>query len=194
MKTCDKTPSIVASDEEFYALAEVLGEFGVGHIGLTLGFGLTSEERQAVRALTAQMMRRSGRPFHLLDVQLGEDLAWLQSCRAAGLPLVLQLLCTPGGSNFKLSEYNLYDYRVFCPPPGICGALHIRGGGQKTRGRDTPNECHMPRLRHRPDGSQSRCGVKTPDRGHFARTRRRGDSYRGHRATCARLAGLFGAP
>jgi N-acyl-D-amino-acid deacylase len=103
-------PSIVASDEEFCALAEVLGEFGVGHIGLTLGFGLTSDERQAVRALTAQMMRRSGRPFHLLDVQLGEDLAWLQSCRAAGLPLVLQLLCTPGGNNFKLSEYNLYDY------------------------------------------------------------------------------------
>ena len=42
-------PSHVASDEEFHALAEVLSDFGVGHIGLTHGFGLSPEQRSAVR-------------------------------------------------------------------------------------------------------------------------------------------------
>ena len=56
-------PSIVASDREFHALAEVLSEFGVGHMGLTLGFGLTAAERTAARELVAQIMRLSGRPF-----------------------------------------------------------------------------------------------------------------------------------
>ena len=81
-------PSIVASDREFLGLAEVLGDFGVGHMGLTLGLGLTLEERTAAREMVAQTMRLSGRPFHLLDVQQGEDPAWEQMCRTEGLPLV----------------------------------------------------------------------------------------------------------
>ena len=36
-------PSHVASPEEFLALAEVLGEFGVGHLGWTIGI---SDQRQ----------------------------------------------------------------------------------------------------------------------------------------------------
>ena len=38
-------PSHVASDEEYLALAEVLSQFGVGHIGWTIGFGHTREGR-----------------------------------------------------------------------------------------------------------------------------------------------------
>ena len=103
-------PSVVASDREFLGLAEVLGQFGVGHVGLTLGFGLTAAQRTAAREMVAQTMRLSGRPFHLLDVQQGEDPAWEQICREEGLPLVFQKTAPITGTEFKLSEYNMYDY------------------------------------------------------------------------------------
>jgi N-acyl-D-aspartate/D-glutamate deacylase len=103
-------PSHVASDEEFRALSEVLGKFGVGHMGLTLGLGLASEEHNSVRRLTAEMMRLSGRPFSLLDVQSGDDPAWVDSCRAEGLPLIFQRLSTSAGFEFKLAEFNMFDY------------------------------------------------------------------------------------
>ena len=102
-------PSHVASDEEFLALAEVLREFGVGHIGNTQGFGLTSEQHEALRGLMKRMMRVSGRPLNL-NIDEGEDLTWMQSCRAEGLPLVLQRLSFLPSVQFKLSEFNLYDY------------------------------------------------------------------------------------
>ncbi len=103
-------PTVVASDEEFLALADVMRGFGVGHIGVTIGSGLTLEERTGARDLSEQLMRRSGRPLHLLDAQLGEGRDWLKACRADNLPLVTQLVCTPFDSEFKLAEYNLYDY------------------------------------------------------------------------------------
>jgi N-acyl-D-amino-acid deacylase len=52
-------PSHVASPEEFLALAEVLSEFGVGHLGWTIGI---SDQRQEQQALLTEMMVRSGRP------------------------------------------------------------------------------------------------------------------------------------
>ena len=97
-------PSIVASDREFLGLAEVLGQFGVGHVGLTLGLGLTAEERKSIRAMVAETMRISGRPLHMLDSQVGEDPAWEQMCRDEGLPLMFQNLVANTGSEFKLSE------------------------------------------------------------------------------------------
>ena len=103
-------PSHVASDEEFLALAEVMGEFGVGHIGFTVGLGLALDERRKLRALAEEMIRVSGRPLHISDFEIDEDLAWVQSCRTEGLPLVLQRACTGGGDQFKLSEFNLFDY------------------------------------------------------------------------------------
>ena len=57
----------------------------------------------------AQMMRVSGRPLHV-NIDEGENPAWIQSCRAEGLPLLLQRQCTFGGVQFKLAEYNLFDY------------------------------------------------------------------------------------
>ena len=103
-------PSVVASNREFHGLAEVLGQFGVGHMGLTLGFGLTPDERTSARDMVAQTMRLSGRPFHLLDIQQGEDPAWEQMCRDEGLRLVYQKTVPGTGTEFKLSEYNMFDY------------------------------------------------------------------------------------
>ena len=103
-------PSHVASDEEFYAMADVLRDFGVGHIGIVLGFGLALDERKSVRELMTRMMRISGRPLQVLDVQIEEAPEWVESCLAEGLPLVLQKQCPIGGLQFKLSEFNLFDY------------------------------------------------------------------------------------
>ena len=102
-------PSHVASDEEFLALSEVMRDFGVGHIGHTQGFGLAPEQHEALKALMARMMRVSGRPMHV-NIDEGEDRAWLEACRAEGLPLLQQRLCTLGGAQFKLAEFNLFDY------------------------------------------------------------------------------------
>ena len=102
-------PSIVAHDEEFHALAEVLGQFGVGHMGMTLGFGLTSDEHEAGWELMRQMTRKSGRPFHMLDVA-GAHFDYVEACRAEGLPVLIQSSAQRAGQQFKLSEYNMYDY------------------------------------------------------------------------------------
>ena len=103
-------PSQVASDEEFFALAEIQGQFGVGHIGHTEGLGLTPEQHRRVRAVITQMMRISGRPLHFFNARDGEDPAWFQSCRDEGLPLLHQRICSIGGLEFKLAEINLYDF------------------------------------------------------------------------------------
>ena len=103
-------PSHVAADEEFHALAEVLCPFGVGHIGLTLGFGYSPEERNAVRNLMTDLTRTSGRPFHVLDTEPDGDPEWLQRTHAEGLPLLLQRQCTVVPMEFKLSEYNMFDF------------------------------------------------------------------------------------
>ena len=99
-------PSHVASKEEFYALAQVMGQFGVGHLGWTIGI---SDDRADQRAMLAEMVRMSGRPLHVV---LGDDEGydWLNEVRAEGLPIVAQMGSVPTISEFKLSEYNLFDY------------------------------------------------------------------------------------
>ena len=103
-------PSHVASDAEFLGLAEVLSEFGVGHMGQTLGFGLTDVEYNAERALITQMIRTSGRPLHVGFAADEGALAWRQAAAAEGLPLMAQQICHPIEGEFKLAEYNLFDY------------------------------------------------------------------------------------
>ena len=99
-------PSHVASEEEYLALAEVLGQFGVGHIGWTIGI---SDDQAQQRAMLAEMVRISGRPLH---VALGdaEGYEWLKEVRKEGLPVIGQQGSVPLVSEFKLSEYNLFDY------------------------------------------------------------------------------------
>ena len=102
-------PSQVASEEEFYALAEILGKYGVGHIGHTIGFGLTPEQGRRTQGIVEQMMKISGRPCHLGSYVGNED-AWMQACRDDGLPLIYQRQSILLGFHFKLSEFNSYDY------------------------------------------------------------------------------------
>ena len=100
-------PSHVASREEFLALSQVLSQFGVGHLGWTIGI---SDDQAGQRDMLAEMVRMSGRPLH---VALGSDpdsYGWLESMRAEGLPIVSQELAVPLIAEFKLSEYNLFDY------------------------------------------------------------------------------------
>ena len=100
-------PSHVASKEEFLALSQVLSQFGVGHLGWTIGI---SDDQAGQRDMLAEMVRMSGRPLH---VALGSDpdgYGWLESMRAEGLPIVSQQVAVPLISEFKLSEYNLFDY------------------------------------------------------------------------------------
>ncbi|PYN18615.1 MAG: hypothetical protein DMD76_29135 [Candidatus Rokuibacteriota bacterium] len=100
-------PSHVASPEEFLALADVLSEFSVGHLGWTIGISTTALEQQ--RLLT-EMMRRSGRPLH---VAVGDDeqgFAWAKEARDAGLPVVVQQNSMDPVAEFTLAEYNMFDY------------------------------------------------------------------------------------
>jgi N-acyl-D-aspartate/D-glutamate deacylase len=100
-------PSHVASPEEFLALAEVLGEFGVGHLGWTIGI---SDKRAEQQALLTDMVVRSGRPLH---VALGDDddgYTWAAQARAEGLPVVVQQNSMDLVAEFTLAEYNLFDY------------------------------------------------------------------------------------
>ena len=99
-------PSHVASPEEYLGLAEVMGQFGVGHIGWTIGI---SDDRAEQRAMLAQMVRVSGRPLHVV---LGDDegYQWLKEVREEGLPVIAQQGSVPTVAEFKLSEYNMFDY------------------------------------------------------------------------------------
>ena len=93
-------PSQVSSDREFLALAEVMAEFGVGHIGQTIGMGLTVEQRDRMKRLVPEMVRMSGRPCHV--AALGEDPDWVFKAREEGLPLVQQTLCQVQGSQVQV--------------------------------------------------------------------------------------------
>ena len=99
-------PSHVASKEEFLALAQVMGQFGVGQIGWTIGI---SDNRPEQRDMLAEMVKMSGRPLHVV---LGdnEGYEWLKEMRAEGLPILAQQGSVPTVAEFKLSEYNLFDY------------------------------------------------------------------------------------
>ena len=127
-------PSIVAPDEEFYALAEVLGKFGVGHMGMTLGFGLTTDEHTAGWDLMKQMVTISGRPFHLLDVA-GNHYDYVNSCRAEGLPVLIQGSAALGGQQYKLAEYNMYDYMPSWIQP-LLGSPEERAAKLRVADRD----------------------------------------------------------
>ncbi len=102
-------PSHMASNEEYLALAEIMGEFGVGHIGWTISLkGQTGEDRAGEWKLLEAMMRRSGRP--LVAAAVGKDMDVLERLRAQGLPIVAQQFCMSPKTTYTLAEYNLFDY------------------------------------------------------------------------------------
>jgi N-acyl-D-aspartate/D-glutamate deacylase len=100
-------PSHVASPEEFLALAEVVGEFGVGHVGWTIGI---SDNREQQHALLTEIMVRSGRPLHVALGDEDEGYTWATQARAEGLPVVVQQNSMDLVAEFTLAEYNLFDY------------------------------------------------------------------------------------
>ncbi len=101
-------PSHVASYEEFRALAEILGEFGVGHIGWTVGL---SENRDEQRVLLEQMMELSGRPAHIADDPTDpKAVAWLADMRRKGNAAIFQTVAKDISAVFTFAEYNLFDY------------------------------------------------------------------------------------
>ena len=100
-------PSHVASKEEFLALAEVLGEFGVGHVGWT---NAMAEDPEGNRDLLRQMMRTSGRPTYVSLDSSASARPWAEAVWAEGLPLVLQEISVEADAYFTLAEYNMFDY------------------------------------------------------------------------------------
>ena len=86
-------PSHVASREEFVALAEVMGNYGVGHMGLTMGYGLSIEEQRDILSTLTEMMQVSGRTLSALVLDPNEtgDLGrWKEESWNQGLPLIMQ--------------------------------------------------------------------------------------------------------
>jgi N-acyl-D-aspartate/D-glutamate deacylase len=100
-------PSHVASPAEFLALADVVREFGVGHIGWTIGI---SDKHDEQHALLTEMMVRSGRPLHVAVGDEDDGYAWAETARAEGLPVAIQQNSMDIEAEFTLAEYNMFDY------------------------------------------------------------------------------------
>ena len=76
-------PSHVASDEEWFAMAEVLSEFRVGHLGWDIGTISLFNDRAEQHVLLEKIMEISGRPLHVI---LGgaESAEWMERMRVKG--------------------------------------------------------------------------------------------------------------
>ncbi len=109
-------PTQVAADEEFFALAEILREFGVGHIGWTRGIPDRMGANRDREFLT-RLMDLSGRPLQWgLVMQLEnrpemhrEQLAWLSEMHRLGYPMYAQSMAVDVSQKFTMEDYNLFD-------------------------------------------------------------------------------------
>ena len=109
-------------------MAEVLGEFGVGHIGWTIGVPIF-DDRPAQHKLVSKMMRICGRPAHINCIfATPEDMVWLNESRAEGLPLLIQQPTIYPDAIFKISEYNLFD---IYPQLGAAHGRQRRGASRQ---------------------------------------------------------------
>lgn len=103
-------PSMVASQSEMLALAEIIREYNIGSVYWTGG---VEDEREFVRNLC----RASGRPMNWTGViqhkdeardTWKSDLAWSEENLKLGLPMYAQAV-PPVDMNFRLAECNLFD-------------------------------------------------------------------------------------
>ena len=109
-------PTHVAADEEFFALARILREFGVGHIGWTRGIPDRMGENRD-RELLLRLMELSGRPLQWgLVMQVPdepaihrEQLAWLSEVQRAGWPMYAQSMAVWVTQTFTLEDWNGLD-------------------------------------------------------------------------------------
>jgi N-acyl-D-aspartate/D-glutamate deacylase len=108
-------PSHVASQEEYLALAEIMSEFGVGHIEWTSGGLSASLGNEA--SIMEELIRLSGRPLQwggIIHFERSPDLwksqlGWLEDAHQRGLPLYAQSISMPIISRFTLADYNFFD-------------------------------------------------------------------------------------
>ena len=99
-------PTHLVSREEWIGLAEVLGEFGIGHIGASFG----QHDPNQSRELYMEMLKISGRPMNILVQAEHDTVVWMDEARAEGLGAVAQQAVMPPWAEFSLAEYNLLDY------------------------------------------------------------------------------------
>jgi N-acyl-D-aspartate/D-glutamate deacylase len=95
-------PSRLATDEEVFALGEVLGEFGRGVVEITCKDLVDVD-------VSIGLARRSGRPVTMLGAIRAPDLARMDAARRDGAKLVPQTTCRPSLMDFRLSEMGLFD-------------------------------------------------------------------------------------
>jgi N-acyl-D-aspartate/D-glutamate deacylase len=109
-------PTHVAADEEFFGLARILCEFGVGHIGWTRGIPDRMGENRD-REFLLRLMELSGRPLQWgLVMQVpGEprihrdQLDWLAQVQRAGWPMYAQCMAVTVSQTFTLEDWNGLD-------------------------------------------------------------------------------------
>jgi len=106
-------PDHVASNAEFLALADALGEFGVGHVSWTRG----PSEKGNGDAFLRELARRSGRPLNLQGVaaSAGREgayrpmLDYVEQSQRMGLPVYCSAICMDIPIEMTLAEFNMFD-------------------------------------------------------------------------------------
>ena len=109
-------PTHVAADQEFFDLAMILREFGVGHIGWTRGIPDRMGANQD-RDFLIKLAELSGRPMHWGLVHTvpnrpevhQEQLAWLEEMHRRGLPMYAQSMAVEVSQRFTMEDYNGFD-------------------------------------------------------------------------------------
>jgi N-acyl-D-amino-acid deacylase len=110
-------PTHLGSNEEYLALAEILGEYGIGHIFWTRGEmeGTPKEGEEFIRELT----RVSGRPLQWLGIiqhkegdqdEWNELLEWTEENHKLGLPIYAQTSSISLDMQFRLVDFNFFDH------------------------------------------------------------------------------------
>ena len=107
------TPVHIASNEEFRALAEVMNEFGTGHICWTRG----PSEEPGTDDFLRELIRLSGRPLNLqaLAASKGNEdvrrnmFEYLEESHRLGLPMYCAAICMDMPVEMSLAEFNMFD-------------------------------------------------------------------------------------
>ena len=124
-------PSHVASREEFLALSQVLSQFGVGHLGWTIGI---SDDQAGQRDMLAEMVRMSGRPAargpgqRPRQLQLAE--CYAQRGAAGSLP------GAGGAADFRVQIVGIQPVRLHAHLGAAAGWHQGRADCQAVRGRN----------------------------------------------------------
>ena len=106
-------PDHIASNEEFVALAQVLGEFGTGFMNWTRG----QSERPGADEFLRELMELSGRPMNVVGVaasaanpgQHKAMLSYMEESHRRGLPMYATGVCMDIPVRMTLAEFNMFD-------------------------------------------------------------------------------------